>query len=202
MTKLTSENMNLAARIEAHALKAWPAPGEMNFDGWRVKISGGFSQRQDSVTPLERGQLGLEEKIRWCERFYFDRHMACAVRLTDLYDDEMLLPWLEARGYRSQGLTHVMVADVTAAAEKPPEHVSFADQASDDWFGTAMMVDKRAVMHADALIFTMTHLPWPHVFVEAGNGVIGGEGGTVAIGCGVIGPEKTTQDLMGIFSMR
>ncbi len=192
MSTLNSDTINLARRIEAHGLKAWPALGEMNLDGWRVKISGGFSQRQDSVTPIEIGQDTTENKIRWCERYYGERHLPCAVRVTDLYPDETLQPWLAARGYRTQGLTHVMIADVTAAAETPPPDVSFSDQASDDWFGAAMMVDQRAVIHADALIFTMTHLPWPHVFVEAGNG-----DGTVAIGCG-----QKSDDLMGIFSMR
>jgi GNAT superfamily N-acetyltransferase len=192
MSILTLENIELARRIEAHGLKAWPAPGEMDLDGWRVKISGGFSQRLDSVTPVTRGQDSAEHKIHWCERYYNDRHMPCVVRLTDLYDDETLQPLLIARGYKVHGLTHVMIADVTGATDQPSPDVSLSDQASDDWFGAAMMVDKRAVIHADALIFTMTHLPWPHVFAEAGNGE-----GTVAIGC-----AQASGDLMGIFSMR
>ncbi|MBL8643363.1 MAG: GNAT family N-acetyltransferase [Rhodospirillaceae bacterium] len=191
MTALTAETLALAKAVEAHALDAWRAPAEMDLDGWRVKLSGGFSQRLDSVTPIQRSR-DMTGQIRWCERFYNERHMPCVVRLTELYDDDLLEPYLIARGYRAQGQTHVMVADLASAASAPPEQVSFADLPSDDYVGVGMMVDKRAVLHAEALSFTTSHMPVPKTFVEAGNGE-----GTVAIGC-----AQAQGPYMGIFSMR
>jgi ribosomal protein S18 acetylase RimI-like enzyme len=182
----------LARAIEQHNLEAWRAPGEMTLDGWRVKIAGGFSHRLDSVTPVARGKTDAAEKIRWCERFYNERHLPCAVRLTDLYDDKTLDALLSARGYQAQGQTHVMVKDLADTPPAPPAGLSFSDHPSDDWFSTAMMVDKRAVLHAEVMIFVMMHMPSPKVFVEAGNG-----DATVAIGC-----AQVKNDLMGIFSMR
>lgn len=187
---------SLAARVEAHSLKAWPARAEMDLDGWRVRISGGFSKRQDCVVPIAPGNDGIHEKVRWCEDFYHARHLPCVIRLTDLYADDALEPWLLGRGYRPHGLTHVMtraiIAEDAPDANASVADASVADGPDDAWIGAAMAADKRAALHVEALAFTMTHMPAPRGFAASIA-----DGTTLAIGCASVG-----EDLMGIFTMR
>lgn len=179
----------LAERIEAHSLQAWPARAEMNLDGWCVRISGGLSKRQDCVTPLSAGADSIHDKVKWCEEFYHARHMPCVIRLTDLYPDTSLEPWLMGRGYRPHGLTHVQACDVTTMDDAG---VALDAAPGDHWIGAAMAADKRAALHVEALTFTMAHMPAPKVFASAREG-----DQTLAIGCAAAGG-----DLMGIFTMR
>lgn len=188
---LSPESVRLAEAVEAHGLKAWRPRAEMDLDGWRVRLSGGFSQRQDCVTPQAPGRTGPHEKITWCESFYHARHAPCVVRLTDLYPDASLEAWLQGRGYRAQGLTHVQVCDLDQNLAAP-EGAYFADAPDDRWFDVAMAADKRAALHAETLAFTMSHMPSPKVFTTAGE-----RSGPAAIGC-----ASVEGALMGIFTMR
>jgi len=201
MTALSPQNLELAQRIERHCFTAWPARAEMDLNGWRVRLSGGFSQRQDCVTPQIKSAADPQDQIAWCERFYSERQAPCVVRLTDLYEDPSLEPYLLGRGYRPHGQTHVMACDLIACDLTALNSVSpvaaLSDMPTDDWIGTAMMADKRAALYVEALAFTMTRMPSPKVFAEVGD-----DDGTLAIGCAAAGQNDVGQGLMGVFSMR
>src|SRR5947209_20528832 len=59
-----------ALRIELAALASWPALTDTDFDGWRLRFSDGYTRRANSITPIGRSCLPLEQKIDACERLY------------------------------------------------------------------------------------------------------------------------------------
>ena len=73
----------LAARVEEVCLNAWPAPQELHYDGWLIRLADGQTRRSNSVNVLRDGMLPVEEKIDYCERVYRghgDRILLCRRR--------------------------------------------------------------------------------------------------------------------------
>jgi len=181
----------LAARVEAHFFTAWPAMGEMDLDGWRVRIAGGYSDRANSTTPLVSGLRPAADKVRWCETFYGTRHLPAMFRITELCPEPELDGWLQARGYKKSWVMETAVREL-ASPPRPPGHVRLVDQADPDWRAAAMAVDPRLEPHRVPFSFILDHMPRPKVFAR-----IDTAGVAVAVGA-----ATAADDLMAVFLMR
>ena len=95
-----------ARRIEEASLRAWPAHADTDFDNWRLRFADGYTKRANSITPLGRSNLPLEDKLATCERLYAERGLPAIFRLTP-FAPEGLDEVLERRGYRRGELVQV-----------------------------------------------------------------------------------------------
>ncbi|MDX2141785.1 MAG: GNAT family N-acetyltransferase [Rhodospirillaceae bacterium] len=188
---------NLAQRVEAHFLTAWPAMGEMDFDGWRVRISGGYSDRANSVTPLTPGRMPAAEKVKWAESFYGARHLPTLFRITDLYADTALDAWLHGRGYKMSWTMETAVRDLVSGAHPMQALAAHASVMLEDaptpaWIDAALAVDDKIAPHLAPFTFIVNHIPAPRAFARLlvrGNAV-------------AVGAASAAGDLMGVFLMR
>jgi len=180
----------LARRIEAHFFTAWPAMAEMDLDGWCVRLSSGYSDRANCVTPLKQGALHVADKLKWCERYYNDRQLPVIVRISDLCVQPGLDGWLQERGYKMSWALETASCALTHSP--PPPNVTLEPAASDDWLDAALAVDSRIVPHLTPFTFIVRHMPSPTCFARIGEG-----SSAVAIGAATV-----TDDLMAVFVMR
>ena len=97
----------MIAELEAIGLEAWPPRDRIDFDGWVLCESGGFTRRTNSVHPLAAGRLPLGDKINYCEAFYAERGARTVFKLTDDAEPPALDDVLEERGYRRSEATRV-----------------------------------------------------------------------------------------------
>ena len=104
----------LERRIEEASLNSWPALQQMLFDGWVVRIAGGYTRRANSVTPIYTSSLPMQEKIVACESFYHKKQLPTIFRLLSFSSaSDELDSILSQRGY--QRVEHVRILSTELA---------------------------------------------------------------------------------------
>ena len=79
----------------------------MDYDGWRLGFTQGFTGRANSVLLFEPSTIGTEEKVAFCEKTYEAHGLPCIFKLTEA--DEELRSYLQKRGYKEAKPTDVMI---------------------------------------------------------------------------------------------
>lgn len=100
----------LAARVEDVCLNVWPAPQELHYDGWLIRLADGKTRRTNSVNILRDGVLPVEQKIDYCERFYRRHGLPSYFRILST-GSRAMDDLLEARGYDVQDETRALYMD-------------------------------------------------------------------------------------------
>lgn len=119
-------------QLERTMLRAWPAFETIDYDGWVLRFSDGYTKRANSVNPHFGSSLPLGEKIAHCEAVYRERGLPTIFRLTPFSQPEELDDTLAALGYETLDPTLVMTAAFDSA---PNPETAFALQVSaNEWF--------------------------------------------------------------------
>jgi ribosomal protein S18 acetylase RimI-like enzyme len=121
----------LFRRIEEASLNAWPAPQQIIYDGWLLRLAGGYTRRANSVNPLYASSLPLDEKLAFCREFYAARHLPLVVRMTE-HMEPGLDDRLAALGYTKSAETLVMVCELATIAATGADHLMVIDDL-DEW---------------------------------------------------------------------
>ena len=85
----------------------------MQYDGWLLRFSKGYTSRANSVSVLYPSQKGIEEKVAYCEACYAKQGQPAIFKVTDA--DTELTGYLLKRGYSVVTPTDVMVLDLEKA---------------------------------------------------------------------------------------
>ena len=117
--------------IERLALRAWPSVETVEYDGWVLRASDGYTKRANSVNPHFGSSLPLEEKLSHCEDFYAERQLPPIFRLTPFSVPGQLDERLEARGYQTLDPTVVMTGPVQL--QKRLETIDVQSPKADEW---------------------------------------------------------------------
>ena len=126
----------LYRRIEEASLNAWPALQQMLFDGWLLRFTKGYTKRANSVNPLYRSSMHVEEKIALCERLYAEKEQPTIFRLTPFASPVNLDHILARHRYRRIDLTHVQYLDLRGQAMRAEPSVELRDATVDNWLDT------------------------------------------------------------------
>ena len=162
--------------IEAAAYEAWPAAELVVYDGWELRFAHGFSRRGNSVYPAKPSTIDRGLKLEWCSDWFRERALDLVVRQNPATEPG-LEEMLEANGFTREGHTHVMVAEIGAAAGSPP---SVANVATEDWWTAAAdlwEIGPEQAMGWRAIIERIAH--------PAGFGLVRESGRPIAVGLAV-----------------
>lgn len=134
------------ARIERHAVQAWPAPVTEEVDGWLLRHTPGMKRLRASAAALPLGTTSvLRSSLQRVETFYADRNAPAAVQVTPAAQHTELDQQLATRGYQLrtpiQVLTTTTEAATRAAARGTAWGVGLADRASDVWLAAFAELD-------------------------------------------------------------
>jgi hypothetical protein len=94
-------------QIEEAGMNAWPAHQRVLYDGWLLRFADGYTKRANSVNPVYKTTLNVDQKIDHCEAIYRQMGLPPVFRLTPLAQAE-LDPALAGRGYRKIHPTRVL----------------------------------------------------------------------------------------------
>ncbi len=99
--------------MENIAANGFVALEEMDYDGWELRFTEGFTGRANSVQIREESTIELAKKVEYCEKAYAEHDLPCMFKLTDA--DGELITFLEKRGYHTVKPTDVMVLGLNEA---------------------------------------------------------------------------------------
>ena len=178
----------LARRVEAASLKAWPALQQTLLDGWVLRFSRGFTKRANSIVPLYLSQQDSLDKIRYCENVYARENLRTIFRLTTVVDSAPLDRTLDARGYARIDPTLVLVGRI----EQPPVvDPRFVELPRGEWLDAYMRNAEIPASGAQLHALLLAGIQSEHVF-----GAIAADG--VPIACGLAVLER---ELLGLFDL-
>jgi N-acetylglutamate synthase len=138
---------DLLSRIEAAAVKAWPALETAEIGGWLWRYSNSGSQRVNSVSAAAFDANDVEAAIEEAERRYGMRRAATRVQVSEVSAPADLDDRLAARGYHrhdpSVTLAKPVAPDVVLTAR-----VTLSPEPSAEWFAlyaSVLTADRRSV---------------------------------------------------------
>lgn len=126
---------NRVLEIEQLSFRALPALEQHHYDGWTLRLSGGYTGRANSVNPLYPSTHDLDEKIAYCEAFYAKHHLPSLFKLTDAHPDDLDRRLAQAGyNYRENGFTHVLTADLTQHNTPISPDLGIGSSLTLEWF--------------------------------------------------------------------
>lgn len=82
----------------------------LQYDGWILRFSNGYTRRANSISVIYPSQLAPEEKVPVCEEYYKRQGLSCLFKVTE--EDVKLNKFLEARGYTQEAATSLMTVNL------------------------------------------------------------------------------------------
>lgn len=116
---------------EELSMNAHPALKTQLFDGWILRFSDGYTNRANSVNPLYKSAIPIEEKISLCEEIYTSQNLPTTYKLTPL-SFELLDMILDAKGYEKITPTNVMTKTLPAPDALESKAV-ISDKINEEW---------------------------------------------------------------------
>ncbi len=98
--------------IEELSMNAWPALQTYLYDGWVLRVSGGYTKRANSINPLYSSHIELNEKIEYCKAFYDELGLPTIYKITVNSNLGVLDNKLEVLGYSKVDETSIRVLDL------------------------------------------------------------------------------------------
>jgi GNAT superfamily N-acetyltransferase len=154
--------------MERAHVRAWPALETADIEGWLLRISGGASQRANSVSTVDFHGADVQAAIGAAEARYRLAGTAARFQTFDETAPVDLPERLRQCGYRETEAT-ITLTKQPLAGPIPPE-VQVNDDATDDWRAVYLgqITDNRRVINARIL----ERIPRPSAFFTARlNGV-------------------------------
>ena len=119
-------------RLERLALRAWPSFETVEYDGWILRFTNGYTKRANSVNPHFGSTLPVSAKIAHCKVLYDQRGLPTIFRLAPFSQPADLDRALADAGYDVLDRSLVMTASLDRAPDL--ETGSVLRVSSDAWF--------------------------------------------------------------------
>jgi GNAT superfamily N-acetyltransferase len=147
-------------RMERAHVKAWPALETARVDGWLWRLSGGGSQRANSVSTVEHEGADPMRSLEKVETLYRARSMPARLQSFSASLPGDLAKILAARGYAEGETTLTMVKPLQASASNPQPEIS--DKATPEWLEVYLgaITENRRAVNAEII----ENIPGPRAF--------------------------------------
>ena len=165
--------------VQELELNAWPDLVSMHRNGWRIRLSEGFTGRANSVTALVRGAYLSPSDLDGIERIYASRGLPTLFRITELVADEFDAI-LEARGYRLLNPSEFWSVRLDGRSTGDAL-VHIADRPSPEWIADFGRLNGRSDFRAETMALMADKIVLP-----AGFAALTEDGAVRAIGMFVI----------------
>ncbi|MCG8643019.1 MAG: GNAT family N-acetyltransferase [Desulfobacterales bacterium] len=112
--------------IEELSMNAWPSLQTTLYDGWVLRVSAGYTKRANSVNPLYKSKIDLDQKIDYCKNFYERLRLPVVYKITSDNNLTHLDNKLSELNYIKIDETSVRVLDLSLfdASDDPSTKVS------------------------------------------------------------------------------
>ncbi len=177
--------------LEEASLNSLPGLQTLLYDGWVVRCGAGYTGRANSVTALYISTREIEGKIDFCERFYHEKRLNPAFRLTHFSKPDTLDSLLEARGYRLGRSTSVKTLPLVKDYPAPQDQVHIEASPSQEWLETFFRMREQNEAHLPTLQAILGNVPSRSAYAT-----LTCEGQVVAVGLAIV-----ESGLVGLFDI-
>lgn len=129
--------------LEEKSLRAWPALVTVDYSGWILRRSAGYTRRANSVYPLYASDGDMGARIRYCEVFYGAHGQETCFKMTAAVQPENLDAMLESRGYARLPEASVQRLDLTSKHTALSHLAVMCDHAMDTWLETYLSLNSQ-----------------------------------------------------------
>jgi GNAT superfamily N-acetyltransferase len=126
-----SIDLSRVRRLEELAFAGWPALESRDVAGWRLRLSGGYTKRANSINALGKHAEVNPKIIDGVESTYLERRQPPVWRLSPLAPTD-IADILAARGYRAIERSLVQVCPLSRAFAPAPE-VTIQAEPTESW---------------------------------------------------------------------
>ncbi|MGG6893732.1 GNAT family N-acetyltransferase [Rhizobium sp. BR 315] len=124
--------VDVAWQVEEVGLNLRPAPVETYMEGWLIRASGGPVRRINAICATQFRSSRFETVLKTSEDLFQRLGRPTIVKVLSMGDDIDGL--LEERGYRSEGRSHVLLAEHTARSPDTSIAKVQVGNADNEWF--------------------------------------------------------------------
>ncbi|MCK6580558.1 MAG: GNAT family N-acetyltransferase [Anaerolineae bacterium] len=175
-------DLDLIRGVEERATNALPAQDTLLYDGWVIRAADHAPRRANAVHVFHRSTLPLNQKIDFCQAFYWARGARSIFKITPLCEDG-LIPALEARGYTDDPSGLVQATEALDVPDLPPHdaEIELLPRPTQDWTADNGRLHEFSAAQTAAHAALSARLPTPAAFVRLRR-----DGRTLALALGVM----------------
>ena len=160
----STNSSELVVALEEAALNGLPALKTEFYDGWIVRMSGGYSRRANCVVPLYGSTTPLQEKLVHCEAAYARASLPCLCKIVPACQPGNLDETLAQLQYARDADTLVQTKRLEARSASSSA-ITLDECATDEWLETWRRLSGRS-QHSEVFRSLLNAIPTP---LEDGN---------------------------------
>lgn len=119
--------------LEEYTLNALPPLQTIMYDGWVLRLAGGYTKRANSVNPLYLSVKDPALKIQYCENLYTANHLETVFKITPASSPGNLDCLLAERGYQVDAPTSVQVLALDKISHSIDKNIIFSTTLTEKW---------------------------------------------------------------------
>lgn len=124
----------IVRKLEKAALDAWPAVEMNHFGGWILRWDHGITRRANSVLPLQKPPLDIENAIDYCIKFYSKHGLNSSFQLNLFSQPRRLDSILEDCGFLKEITVSMMTKNLNDIDFENIWDVKLSASLTDSWF--------------------------------------------------------------------
>lgn len=173
--------MNLIRQIEEISMNCWPAIQTLHYDGWIIRFADGLTKRSNSVNPLYKSQIDLNEKINYCEQLFKNMNISPCFKISDIVQPNDIDDILDSKGYVHEFDISVQILDLKNSdllIDNNSNMVGFSD---DIWIDNYLRMNEMEIKYKSTLKRIMDQIILPKCLLTYNH-----NGKPIGCGLGVI----------------
>ncbi len=119
--------------IEELSMSAWPSLQTHLYDGWVLRASKGYTKRANSINLLYEPKIDLDQKIKYCRRFYEALGLPVIYKITSSSELSEIDKKLDELCYQKVGETSVRVLDLESEVVLADSKSDVSFELTEEW---------------------------------------------------------------------
>lgn len=128
-------------KLEELSMNAWPALHTVIYDGWVIRLAGGYTKRANSVNPLFVSSENTEQKIDTVEALYRSQRLPAIFKMTEASCPNGLDRELDSKCYVRIDETSVQMLELAERRQPSMSSVLYGERLTDEWLKDFVRLD-------------------------------------------------------------
>ena len=147
-------------------MNAWPALHTLLYDGWVLRFANGVTRRSNSVYPIYKSTINIEEKIEFCEKLYSEKSLRTSYKMTENVYPSNLDKILDEHGYDFNAETSVQTITIPQNLSSLPNYIKLREEFSEEWIKRFVTFNDYDSKKTDGYADIIQHIFLKHTFVD------------------------------------